>query len=299
MQTVSAKSRSTFLPLPSHVTLNPRVLEKYFDGWQVGQVISHGAQGQLYELKPPSEGTSGLSPMSSPDGLGVNPNPSKTKSPPRLVKCSWRLGDHAKPQPDGEGHVAWLAGKLGIGPEVYAYGLHAQDGVVYEYIVFQRLSGPTLDGEYPYNPEHIKQALNLYYTLLRQTSIIHGDIKADNLMLDTQSFLRLYLIDYGIARILKIAQTWTQQQYAECMGAVAERLIKTLTTRSRQYNTVDHWLQDTVANRTRVFMSLITAAEEWLQATFPGCTVRVIPPHDVKDLDLTVPEYRKWYRRGL
>lgn len=128
---------------------------------------------------------------------------------------------------NGESYNAQIASKLGVGPVVYRFTncMSKKTGETDEYIIFQKLSGPTLAEDYPYNPLYIKQGLDLYYKLLTEANMVQNDLHAGNLMFDGPE-RRLYLIDYGVAQI--IPKKFTTEEVKDYMQFAAELLVYAL-----------------------------------------------------------------------
>ena len=57
----------------------------------------------------------------------------------------------------------------------------------------------TLDHIYPIDCSHIIKALDLYLELFKE-GIVQNDLKANNVMLDSQG--KIYIVDYGAAKII-------------------------------------------------------------------------------------------------
>jgi hypothetical protein len=89
-----------------------------------------------------------------------------------------------------------IASEHGIGPPILEYGMYNKELC---YIVFPKLE-ETLAMRYPYNHKDIRQAYELFMTLYKKTGISQQDAKAQNFMFDSNG--RMYMIDYGMARII-------------------------------------------------------------------------------------------------
>ncbi|CAH6418297.1 Hypothetical protein POVN_LOCUS70 [uncultured virus] len=211
----------------------------------------------------------------------------ETKAGPladRVLKISSVYSETLENQPDWpEGKMGEVAGKLGIGPVVYAHTICEETA----YIVMQRLSGPTLDKAYPYKPEWIKAALTLYYNLAIQAGISQADLKASNLIFDGE---RLYLADYGIAEYSEKYTEWGQADVGPHLKLMAVQLIDSLTVRAEHFECADYWAKDNITSRTALWVELNKAAAEWLATFFPDLQLGWPPTRIDRDfLDVTNP----------
>lgn len=95
-----------------------------------------------------------------------------------------------------------IASGSGVAPPIYRTTKcpSGESKTVNEYMIMKKLTGPTLKYKYPYTASDVQHSLDLYYKLLIETHVDQNDFHADNLMYDHH---RLYLIDYGLAYIVK------------------------------------------------------------------------------------------------
>ncbi|CAH6418300.1 Hypothetical protein POVN_LOCUS73 [uncultured virus] len=187
-----------------------------------------------------------------------------------------------------EGELGERAGKLGVGPRVYGFvSCHAPYDRYNEYIVMDRLTGPTLDQVTP-TAAYIQRALGLYYVLYTRERILHYDLKGSNLMFHiTPEETQLYLIDYGMAAYYPDE---SEDAIKESMYEAAGALVSSLTTNMKGYELKDTWSLLDPKTRTLLWLELVTAAEGWLNETFGGN--HIINEGETDRLDITLPAYQ-------
>ncbi|CAH6418975.1 Hypothetical protein POVN_LOCUS701 [uncultured virus] len=220
------------------------------EGWSMGKLLGAGTMGEVFELIKKGETSDRVL--------------KRTHYSAAYMKEEWT-----------EGKMAKIAGDLGIGPKVYGIAIcPITEGVfgfegenrVYEYIVMQRLSGPTLVDDYPYKPQGIQDALTLYYNFLVKTGIAQRDPKGSNFMYDNG---RLYMTDYGIAKLSTTYPTWTRAAFAGFMSRQAALLINSMTVKGDEYDAPQTWRDDDKTRRTAIWFALVEAAEAWMLHVFP------------------------------
>ncbi|CAH6418295.1 Hypothetical protein POVN_LOCUS68 [uncultured virus] len=238
-------------------------------GYNVGKMLGEGAMGKVYQLTDAKSGT-----VSD-----------------RLLKVAHLENSNDKEVLD-EAKLATVAGELKIGPQVYGYTGCKVNRRRYTHVshtVMQKLSGPELYNVYPYKGVHIEATLTQYYNLFVQTGILQNDLKGDNVMFDGD---QLYLIDFGIAYVVKDKEKWFPERLGEHMKLAAQTLLDGLTIGSMGYIGRNvPWKNDTLSGRTRVWLELKDAAEKWLHNTFPA--LKLTPLENINGiggLDSTVPE---------
>lgn len=108
----------------------------------------------------------------------------------------------------GELKFGKIAEQLGVGPKIYGSVECEGDESfkVDEYILYQKLSGPNLNANYPYRPIDVIEGLDLYYKLLNETKLAQNDLHGDNLVSDEG---RWFLIDYGLAQQIDASEIET------------------------------------------------------------------------------------------
>lgn len=167
--------------------------------------------------------------------------------------------------------MAIKAGEMGVGPLIHGTLLEPIDGDHYmQYIVQDRLSGPTVDDLLPLiTPEIVISGLTLYHTLLSKGHI-QGDLTASNLMYNKD---RLYLIDYGFGNTSDEWEQWEakdmETEFPRHCGAMREamegqvkRLLSSISGKFRRNKS-----STPVTKEIRA--TLVKAAEEWMSKTFP------------------------------
>jgi hypothetical protein len=180
----------------------------------------------------------------------------------------------------GEGKIAEIAGKAGIGPIVYKYN----DTM----ILMQKLIGPTLAEKYPYRGEDITLALDLYYKLLTEYGIAQKDLKGQNLMFGCLT-CKLYLLDYGIA------ESKVPANIPLHMISMAKLLVESLTTRASTYGGDSFWNDPDVASQSSSFIVVENAASAWIQRKFPGHKLDIFfSPHIFKEGGKINSEIKSW-----
>ncbi len=93
-----------------------------------------------------------------------------------------------------------LAAEHGIGPKVFGSVSCKNNDEMFEFIVMEKLSGPSLEAAYPYKREDVHSALKLYWDFYQKANIFQNDPKAENFMFTIRDGIqKLVMIDYGIA----------------------------------------------------------------------------------------------------
>lgn len=176
-------------------------VDKLLGPLHIGAPLGRGAYGQLWRVCKDSE----LSDCPYALKQSIHHDVSKKDPSDELlpVTCGRvrRRIDEIK--------AAEIASRLGVGPRIFGSTVcPLAEHQSRDYILSQRLSGPTLTDDPLRNMDGIKEAMDLYYKLIREGRILHMDFHSENLMFDTPSSegeakkRRLYILDYGLARSL-------------------------------------------------------------------------------------------------
>lgn len=187
-----------------------------------------------------------------------------------------------------EGEISFIAGETGIAPYVYLTK-RVKDK---EYILMQKIDGPTLNKKYPYQVEDIIGAIEKYHTLLEWKGIAQSDLKGENIMFNEDN--RLYLIDYDIA-----VENF-KGDVGKHMVKMVDFLIESLTTRGNSYNADDFWNDTDSKRMSDVFISIETAANRWITEHYPGNHLNVrFSEHLFRDKNgQLTPEMQVWIKEN-
>ncbi len=214
-----------------------------------------------------------------------------------VVKISQKLLPKSQSEPQSnEGFIASKAGKLGIGPIIYQWGRcknKTKQNVVTDFIVMEKLSGPTLEASYPYKSEDIIAALNLYYNLLVNHNILHRDFKASNLMFNEN---RLYLIDYGVAVKFDISKI-TKKELANIMFSDASVLGNTLIGK---FESKYFLLDQNMKQRAQMFRLVWNSIQKWCNSHLevPGIrNIQYSVEDDINPLIAADVEFKEWWNK--
>jgi hypothetical protein len=182
------------------------------EGYTIGHSLDVHGKGLVYELT---------------DAKGISD---------RILKISsmdlYELDDRDEVT---EGIVSWAAGDIDVGPKVYKRRLDTRDEEVTEYIVSERLSGPTMDKVYPYTSTQIKTALTLYHKLLKE-DISGVELIAENIL--------------------------------ETLMRESERLLNSLTIDKYDDDFGNLWTIDNKKSRDEIRQAITAARDEWFFENF-------------------------------
>lgn len=163
---------------------------------------------------------------------------------------------------NNEVKISKIASNKGVAPKIYKSGICSDDtSDIYAYLLLQKLN-KTLDhpSNYPYKAKPIKEALDLYYKLVK-SGIFQRDLKANNIMLDTKG--KVYIIDYNLGIIQK---KLTKNQIAKHMNDMSQLLLHSLVGKYvNRFGEHDNWGND--KNQTRKYNQLVhvyKTIDDWL-----------------------------------